>query len=147
MCGICGIVRLGAPPETAAVEAMATELDHRGPDGKGSFAADGVALAFRRLAIIDLSDAGNQPFASEDGALQLLHNGEVYNYRELRRELEAKGRRFRSATDTEVILAAYEEWGDACVERFNGMWALAIWDTRKRRLFCSRDRFGVKPFY
>ncbi|MDX6509242.1 MAG: hypothetical protein QOG81_994 [Gaiellaceae bacterium] len=147
MCGICGIVRLGAPPETAAVEAMATELDHRGPDGKGSFAAEGVALAFRRLAIIDLSDAGDQPFANEDGSLQLLHNGEVYNYRELRRELEAKGRRFHSATDTEVILAAYEEWGDRCVERFNGMWALAIWDVRKRRLFCSRDRFGVKPFY
>ena len=139
MCGICGIVRLDAPPETAAVEAMATALDHRGPDGSGSFAADGVALGFRRLAIIDLSDAGNQPFASEDGSLQLLHNGEVYNYRELRRELEAKGRRFRSATDTEVILAAYEEWGDACVERFNGMWAFAIWDGRKRRLFCSRD--------
>jgi len=147
MCGICGIVRLGAPPATAAVEAMAATLDHRGPDGNGSFAADGVALGFRRLAIIDLSDAGNQPFASEDGTLQLLHNGEVYNYRELRRELEAKGRRFRSATDTEVILAAYEEWGDGCVERFNGMWAIAIWDGRKRRLFCSRDRFGVKPFY
>ena len=147
MCGICGIVRLGAPPETAAVEAMASALDHRGPDGNGSFSADGVALGFRRLAIIDLSDAGNQPFASEDGSLQLLHNGEVYNYRELRRELEAKGRRFRSATDTEVILAAYEEWGDACVERFNGMWAIAMWDGRKRRLFCSRDRFGVKPFY
>ncbi len=147
MCGICGIVRLGAPPETAAVEAMAAALDHRGPDGNGSFATDGVALGFRRLAIIDLSDAGNQPFASEDGSLQLLHNGEVYNYRELRRELEAKGRRFRSATDTEVILAAYEEWGDACVERFNGMWAIALWDGRKRRLFCSRDRFGVKPFY
>jgi len=147
MCGICGIVQLGAPPETAAVEAMAAALDHRGPDGNGSFAADGIALGFRRLAIIDLSDAGNQPFASEDGALQLLHNGEVYNYRELRRELEAKGRRFRSATDTEVILAAYEEWGDACVERFNGMWAITLWDGRKRRLFCSRDRFGVKPFY
>jgi asparagine synthase (glutamine-hydrolysing) len=147
MCGICGIVRLGAPPETAAVEAMAAALDHRGPDGSGSYAAEGVALGFRRLAIIDLSDAGNQPFATGDGTLQLLHNGEVYNYRELRRELEAKGRRFRSATDTEVILAAYEEWGDACVERFNGMWAIAIWDGRKRRLFCSRDRFGVKPFY
>jgi asparagine synthase (glutamine-hydrolysing) len=147
MCGICGIVELGAPPQTQTVEAMARELDHRGPDGSGSFAAEGIALGFRRLAIIDLSDAGNQPFASDDGALQLIHNGEVYNYRELRRELEAKGRRFRSATDTEVILAAYEEWGERCVERFNGMWAFAIWDGRARRLFCSRDRFGVKPFY
>src|SRR5918911_1224833 len=147
MCGICGIVAPGRPPESETVERMATELDHRGPDGAGSFTAEGVALGFRRLAIIDLSDAGNQPFASEDGKLQLVHNGEVYNYRELRRELEAKGHRFRSATDTEVILAAYREWGERCVERFNGMWAFALWDEPRRRLFCSRDRFGVKPFY
>jgi asparagine synthase (glutamine-hydrolysing) len=126
---------------------MAAALDHRGPDGDGAFADEGVALAFRRLAIIDLSDAGMQPFASDNGALRLLYNGEVYNYRELRRELEARGHRFRSATDTEVILRAYEEWGERCVERFNGMWAIALWDSRRRRLFCSRDRFGVKPFY
>src|SRR5919205_1011408 len=147
MCGICGIVAPGRPPEAETVERMAAELDHRGPDGPGSFAAEGVALGFRRLAIIDLSDAGDQPFASEDGALQLVHNGEVYNYRELRRELEAHGHRFRSATDTEVILAAYREWGERCVERFNGMWAFALWDGPRRRLFASRDRFGVKPFY
>jgi asparagine synthase (glutamine-hydrolysing) len=147
MCGICGIVALGRPPETETVARMAAELDHRGPDGDGSFAADGVALGFRRLAIIDLSDAGLQPFASDDGTLQIVHNGEVYNYRELRRELGAKGHTFRSATDTEVILAAYREWGDRCVERFNGMWAFALWDGPQRRLFCSRDRFGVKPFY
>src|SRR5256714_6356498 len=147
MCGICGIVALGRPPEADTVEAMARELDHRGPDGPGSFAAEGVALGFRRLAIIDLSDAGDQPFASEDEAFRLVHNGEVYNYRELRRELEAKGHRFRSATDTEVILAAYREWGERCVERFNGMWAFALWDGPRRRLFASRDRFGVKPFY
>jgi asparagine synthase (glutamine-hydrolysing) len=126
---------------------MARTLDHRGPDGEGSFADEGVALGFRRLAIIDLSDAGMQPFASDDGARQLVHNGEIYNYRELRRELEARGHSFRSQSDTEVILRAYEEWGDRCVERFNGMWALALWDGRARRLFCSRDRFGVKPFY
>ena len=106
-----------------------------------------MALGFRRLAIIDLSDAGTQPFASDDDALRLLHNGEIYNYRELRAELEGHGHRFRSQTDTEVILRAYEQWGDCCVERFNGMWALALWDGRRRRLFCSRDRFGVKPFY
>ncbi len=147
MCGICGIVRLGAPPERDTVAQMARELDHRGPDGDGLYADDaGVALGFRRLAIIDLTDAGLQPFASHDGALQLLHNGEIYNYRELRRELEGHGHRFRSATDTEVILHAYEQWGDACVRRFNGMWAVAIWDGRRRRLFCSRDRFGIKPF-
>ena len=130
-----------------AVEAMAVELDHRGPDGRGAFAADGIAFAFRRLAIIDLSEAGAQPFGSEDGRLQLMHNGEVYNYRELRRELEARGHRFRSATDTEVILHAYREWGERCVERFDGMWAFALWDAERRRLFCSRDRFGIKPFY
>jgi len=147
MCGICGIVALGRPPEEETVGRMAAELDHRGPDGKGSFAEEGVALGFRRLAIIDPSEAGNQPFASADGRLQLVHNGEVYNYRELRRELEGRGHHFRSATDTEVVLASYVEWGDSCVERFNGMWAFALWDGERRRLFCSRDRFGVKPFY
>src|SRR5215208_4586346 len=148
MCGICGVVQLGAPPETDTVAAMARMLDHRGPDGDGAFDDPaGAALGFRRLAIIDLSDAGLQPFASDDGALQLLHNGEIYNYVELRRELEARRHAFRSATDTEVILRSYEEWGDDCVRRFNGMWALALWDGRRRRLFCSRDRFGIKPFY
>jgi asparagine synthase (glutamine-hydrolysing) len=147
MCGISGIVAFDRPPEVETAERMAAELDHRGPDGTGSFADDGFAVAFRRLAIIDLSDAGNQPFASEDGRLRLVHNGEVYNYRELRRELEGKGHRFRSATDTEVILAAYQHWGNRCLERFNGMWAFALWDRARRRLFCARDRFGIKPFY
>jgi asparagine synthase (glutamine-hydrolysing) len=147
VCGLCGVVALGRPPEVETAERMARELDHRGPDGDGLFHAGGVALGFRRLAIIDLSEAGRQPFASEDGRLQLVHNGEVYNYRELRRELEARGHRFRSATDTEVILAAYREWGERCVERFNGMWAFALWDGERQRLLCSRDRFGVKPFY
>jgi asparagine synthase (glutamine-hydrolysing) len=147
VCGLCGVVAPGRPAEVETVARMAAELDHRGPDGEGAYDDDGVALGFRRLAIIDLSDAGRQPFASEDGRLQLVHNGEVYNYRELRAELETRGHRFRSATDTEVILAAYEEWGERCVERFNGMWAFALWDGRRRRLFCSRDRFGVKPFY
>ena len=122
---------------------MANVLAHRGPDGEGSFAAEpGVAFGHRRLAIIDLSDAGIQPFASDDGQLQLLHNGEIYNYRELRRA-QGRGHRFHTATDTEVVLHAYEEWGDRCVERFNGMWAIALWDGA-RRLFCSRDRFGVQ---
>jgi asparagine synthase (glutamine-hydrolysing) len=147
MCGICGVVAHGRPAEVETVARMATELDHRGPDGAGAYNEEGVALGFRRLAIIDLSDAGMQPFASEEGRLQLVHNGEVYNYRELRAELESKGHRFRSATDTEVILAAYREWGERCVERFNGMWAFAIWDAERSTLFASRDRFGVKPFY
>jgi asparagine synthase (glutamine-hydrolysing) len=147
MCGICGVVAFGRPAEVETAAAMARELDHRGPDGAGAYDEPGVAIGFRRLAIIDLTDAGMQPMASADGHLRLVHNGEVYNYRELRAELEAKGHRFRSATDTEVILAAYREWGEACVERFNGMWAFALWDAERRRLFCSRDRFGVKPFY
>jgi asparagine synthase (glutamine-hydrolysing) len=126
---------------------MAATLAHRGPDDIGSFAGDGCALGFRRLSIIDLSDAGSQPFASDDGRFRLIHNGEIYNYVELRSELEGGGRRFRSATDTEVVLAAFERWGERCVERFNGMWAFAIWDGLERRLFCSRDRFGIKPFY
>jgi len=147
MCGLCGVVHLDAPPERETVDRWLDELAHRGPDGRGVLADDGVCLGHLRLAIIDLSDAGLQPFASDDGRLQLLHNGEIYNYVELREELRAKGHRFRTATDTEVILAAYREWGRSCVERFNGMWAFAIWDTQERTLFASRDRFGVKPLY
>jgi asparagine synthase (glutamine-hydrolysing) len=147
MCGICGVVALGRPPERETVDAISALLAHRGPDDIGAFAEESVALGFRRLAILDLSPAGNQPFASDDRRLQLIHNGEIYNYLELRRELESHGRRFHTGTDTEVLLAAYEEWGERCVERFNGIWAFALWDGRARKLFCSRDRFGVKPFY
>jgi asparagine synthase (glutamine-hydrolysing) len=147
MCGICGVVAPGRPAEETTVAAMTARLAHRGPDGEGVFAGEGCALGFRRLAIIDLSAAGMQPFASEDGRYQLVHNGEIYNYRELRAELAGHGHRFRTATDTEVLLAAFVEWGEACVERFVGMWAFAIWDVEARRLFASRDRFGIKPFY
>jgi asparagine synthase (glutamine-hydrolysing) len=148
MCGICGVVALGREPELETARTMARQISHRGPDGTGEYVdPHGVAFGHLRLAIIDLTDAGLQPFASEDGRYQLLHNGEIYNYVELRRELESLGHRFRSNTDTEVVLEAYREWGDGCVERFNGMWAIALWDARERRLFCSRDRFGVKPFY
>jgi asparagine synthase (glutamine-hydrolysing) len=145
MCGLCGVVDLGRPAQRVTVEGWLDDLAHRGPDGRGIFADDGVCLGHLRLAIIDLSDAGLQPM-SDDG-LQLLHNGEIYNYLELREELRAKGRRFRSNTDTEVILASYREWGERCVERFNGMWAFVLWDAERRSLFASRDRFGVKPFY
>jgi asparagine synthase (glutamine-hydrolysing) len=147
MCGLCGVVAAGRPPERETVDRMLAEIGHRGPDGRGVFADDGVCLGHLRLAIIDLSDAGLQPFPSEDGRLQLLHNGEIYNYLELREELRAKGHVFRTETDTEVLLAAYREWGEACVERFNGIWAFAIWDVERRTLFASRDRFGVKPLY
>jgi asparagine synthase (glutamine-hydrolysing) len=145
MCGLCGVVAAGHPPERETVERMLDGLAHRGPDGRGVFADDGVCLGHLRLAIIDLSDAGLQPF-SRDG-LQLLHNGEIYNYLELREELRALGREFTTETDTEVLLAAYQEWGERCVERFNGIWAFAIWDPARRALFASRDRFGVKPLY
>jgi asparagine synthase (glutamine-hydrolysing) len=147
MCGLCGIAALGRPAEADTVAAMSELIAHRGPDGDGIFATEGVALGSRRLAILDLSEAGAQPFTSADGRLHLVHNGEIYNYRELRAELEARGHRFTSATDTEVILESYRAWGERCVERFNGMWAFALWDEEEQRLFCSRDRFGVKPFY
>ena len=145
MCGLCGIVELDRSPDRATVERWLDELAHRGPDGRGVFAADGVCLGHVRLAILDLSDAGLQPM--QDGELQLLHNGEIYNYLELREELRATGHAFSTGTDSEVILAAYRQWGERCVERFNGMWAFVIWDASRRTLFCSRDRFGVKPFY
>jgi asparagine synthase (glutamine-hydrolysing) len=115
VCGLCGIVALGRPPEADTVAAMSELIAHRGPDGDGIFAHEGVALGSRRLAILDLSEAGAQPFTSPDGRLHLVHNGEIYNYRELRSELAGRGHRFASGTDTEVILAAYREWGDSCV--------------------------------
>ena len=145
MCGLCGIVELDAPPDRTTVDRWVDELAHRGPDGRGTFAEDGVCLGHLRLAILDLSEAGLQPMRDQE--LQLLHNGEIYNYVELREDLRAKGYTFSTATDSEVILAAYREWGERCVERFNGMWAFVIWDATRRTLFCSRDRFGVKPFY
>ncbi len=148
MCGIAGQFALnGGEADAPLVGAMAERLAHRGPDGEGNFFSGPVGLAHRRLAIIDLSDEGRQPMTNEDGSLWIVFNGEIYNYRELRAELLAAGHRFTSATDTEVILHAYEEWGRDCLHRFNGMWAFALWDGRRRELFCARDRLGVKPFY
>ena len=148
MCGIAGLV--GSFPERESRLSMERMLDlvaHRGPDGQGIFVEGQVSLGHRRLSIVDLSEAGSQPMSSRCGHFVITYNGEIYNHLELRAELEQLGHRFRSHSDTEVILAAYAEWGSRCVERFNGMWALAIWDRRTRLLFCSRDRFGVKPFY
>ena len=148
MCGLAGVVSFDGPLEADAAERLAAPLGHRGPDDRAGWVdpTGTVALAHRRLSIIDLSAAGRQPLADESGRLRLVYNGEVYNYLELRSELEGRGHRFRSATDTEVVLAAYREWGERCVERFRGMWAFALWDSAERRLFCSRDRFGIKPF-
>jgi asparagine synthase (glutamine-hydrolysing) len=147
VCGICGIVDFAAPVQAEAVEVMAAALAHRGPDGIGVAADPNYALGATRLAVLDTSDAAAQPFVAADGQAVLVFNGEIYNYRELRQELEGRGESFRSNGDTEVVLAAFRQWGAACVDRFVGMWAFAIFDRRNRRLFASRDRFGIKPFY
>ncbi|MDO9540309.1 MAG: asparagine synthase (glutamine-hydrolyzing) [Methanocalculus sp.] len=148
MCGIAGNYRFfSGSADKDLVRKMSEILRHRGPDGGGIFTSGRVSLAHRRLAIIDLSDAGQQPMANENGTLWIVYNGEIYNYIELRSELIHCGHRFSTETDTEVILHAYEEWGAGCLSRFNGMWAFAIWDTRDETLFCARDRFGIKPFY
>ncbi len=145
MCGIAGLLRLdGAPVDPAIVRRMTDILAHRGPDGEG-FHVDGpVGLGHRRLAIIDLA-GGRQPMATADGAIWITYNGEIYNYREIRRELGGLGFDLRSASDTEVILAAYEAWGVGCLGRLRGMFAFAIWDGRRRRIFMARDRVGIKP--
>ena len=145
MCGIAGIVA-DRPVERGPLEAMTARLVHRGPDGGGHWYGDGVALGHRRLAIIDLSERGAQPMHYLDRYV-VIHNGEIYNYLELRATLEQLGYRFASFTDTEVIMAAYDHWGAACLEHFNGMWAFALFDRKRRRIFLARDRFGVKPLH
>jgi len=146
MCGICGYFDQ-AGKRQLDLKAMASSIAHRGPDDAGLYASPGLGLGHRRLSIIDLSSAGHQPMTLADGRLTIVFNGEIYNYIELRNELAGLGHRFRTKTDTEVILVAYSQWGMDCVKRFNGMWAFALWDDGKKSLFCSRDRFGVKPFY
>lgn len=148
MCGIYGIIRFdGAPVMADMITAMSDRLAHRGPDGAGFYLDGSLGLGHRRLAILDLSSAGHQPMSYGDGRWWITYNGEIYNFLEVRSELEAKGYHFRSDGDTEVILAAYVEWGSQCLYRFNGMWAFAIWDSQKRTLFLARDRFGVKPLF
>ncbi|MFO0961582.1 MAG: asparagine synthase (glutamine-hydrolyzing) [Phycisphaerales bacterium] len=147
MCGIAGLIALdGSVPDLRVVESMTAAVAHRGPDGAGTALRGSVAFGHRRLAILDLSPEGRQPMESADGSLSITFNGEIYNYLELREELRALGHRFRTGTDTEVLLAAYAQWGPRCVDRCNGMWAFAIHDARTQTVFCSRDRFGVKPF-
>ena len=148
MCGIAAILRLdGGAVDPAAVDRMSDSLVHRGPDARGLYVDGPLGLGFRRLSILDLSTAASQPMTSEDGGLVLVFNGEIFNYVELRAELMARGHRFRSTGDTEVLLHAYQEWGRDCLPRLNGMWAFLIHDRRRGVLFGSRDRFGVKPLY
>ncbi|MES2306538.1 MAG: asparagine synthase (glutamine-hydrolyzing) [Gemmatimonadota bacterium] len=167
MCGIAGLWRRRGsdPADGSRVERMAATLYHRGPDDHGFLLADTTSgrssagrsvaasflpdllLASRRLSIIDLGPSGQQPIANERGDIFVVFNGAIHNFVELRTELESLGHTFRSATDTEVIVHAYEEWGEACTRRFNGMWAFVLWDSRRGELLCSRDRFGIKPLF
>jgi len=147
MCGIAGIVRFdGNPVNPDSLARMVAAAAHRGPDDAGQWIEGNVGLGHRRLSIVDLTSAGHQPMEYLDRYV-LTYNGEIYNYLELRAELAAVGYQFRSRTDSEVLLAAYDHWGESCVERFNGMWGFALLDRRRRIMFCSRDRFGVKPFH
>lgn len=147
MCGIAGILSFeGRPVAQGELQAMTDTLVHRGPDDEGFFLGPGVGLGMRRLAIIDLV-SGRQPIANEDGTVQVVCNGEIYNFRQLRRRLEADGHVFRTESDTEVLVHLYEEHGAACVEHLRGMFAFALWDGRERRLLLARDRVGIKPLY
>jgi asparagine synthase (glutamine-hydrolysing) len=148
MCGIAGIFHLdGRPASAVLLKRMTDAIAHRGPDGEGRYVDGAAGLGHRRLAILDLSPAGHQPMCTSDGRFILSYNGEVYNFRELRTELESLGHCFRSQTDSEVVLQAFVQWGPRALLRFNGMFALAIWDRRERQLFLARDRYGIKPLY
>src|SRR5579864_1680898 len=145
---MCGITGFWGRRDRALLEAMTESLHHRGPDDVGYFEDDAASLGFRRLSIIDLAH-GHQPMAMDGGRLQIVYNGEVYNFRELRDELTRAGHEFHTTCDTEVVLHAYAEWGTDCFARFNGMWALAILDERgdRPRLVLARDHFGIKPLF
>lgn len=146
MCGICGVASLGSPPDVDVVTGMMGALAHRGPDGSGYLRDRGVVLGHTRLALIDYA-GGAQPIGNEDGTVWVTFNGEIFNYVELRDELLARGHHFSTRTDTEVIVHAWEEWGQDCFSRFNGQWAMGIWDRRNRQLVLSRDRLGVRPLF
>src|SRR5881396_933809 len=146
MCGICGVVyrnRVGELDLRPMIDAQR----HRGPDDSGEWFDDCCRLGHSRLSIIDLSEAGRQPLSNEDGSIWITYNGEIYNFQQLRKELEDFGYRFRTRTDTEVIVHAYERWGLDCLERLRGMFAFAIWDAPKKRLLLARDRTGKKPLF
>ena len=144
MCGICGIATTGGKPSSDLIRKMCSTIVHRGPDGEGVFVGPGVGLGMRRLAIIDLV-SGDQPMANETGSVQVVFNGEIYNYRELRHDLQQSGHRFKTRSDTEIIPHLYEEHGPECLSYLRGMFAFAIYDSEEHTLFAARDRVGKKP--
>lgn len=146
MCGICGFCINDNSIDKLLFEKMTDILEHRGPDSRGTWYDDNIALGHRRLSIIDLTEDGAQPMHYMDKYV-IVYNGEVYNYAEIKEELEQSGYSFKSKTDTEVIVAAFDKWGVECLHKFNGMWAFSIYDRTQKKLFCARDRYGVKPFY
>ena len=146
MCGFVGFL-YNIEEKKKIIERMSARIAHRGPDMWGEYCDDDIALAFRRLSILDLSEGGRQPMTSRDGRYVIVYNGEIYNFLELRRELEARGREFTTRCDTEVLVAAYEEYGEGIVDRLRGMFAFVIWDKHEKTLFGARDIFGIKPFY
>ncbi|MFQ5644430.1 MAG: N-acetylglutaminylglutamine amidotransferase [Thiogranum sp.] len=148
MCGICGELKFDSrPPDRAALGRMLAQLERRGPDHEGRYVEGRIALGHRRLSVIDLSDASNQPWIDADRGLALVFNGAIYNYKELRAELIGQGFSFSSEGDTEVVLKAYAAWGESFATRLHGMFAIAIWDSRRQHLLLVRDRFGIKPLY
>ncbi len=148
MCGICGILYLdNQSVSISTLERMCASIAHRGPDGDGVWSDGPIGLGHRRLAIIDLTPSGHQPMCNETNDVVIVFNGELYNHLDLRIELEAAGHHYHSRSDTETVIHAYEEWGTACLNRFNGMFAFALWDKRTKTLLLARDRFGVKPLY
>ncbi len=147
MCGFIGFSGYAGDDKKNVLERMMDRIIHRGPDMGGTFTDDDIALGFRRLSILDLSEAGAQPMANEDESVVVVFNGEIYNFRELRSELEAKGHRFHCGADTEVLVHGYEEYGTEIVKKLRGMYAFVIWDAKAKRMFGARDIFGIKPFY
>ena len=148
MCGICGIINFNdAPVEESKIVRMMSKIKHRGPDDEGKFFDGNSGFGFVRLSILDLSSLGHQPMFDDTNCYMIIHNGEIYNYIEIREELKQEGYNFNSNTDTEVILKAYIHWGENCLHKFNGMWAFCIYEKETKKVFISRDRYGIKPFY
>ena len=148
MCGIAGILNFDtARVSETVLKRMTDSIAHRGPDGEGHWIEGNIGIGHRRLSIIDLSNAGSQPMFSKDKRYVLSYNGEIYNFNEIRLELESKGYQFKSQTDSEVVLYAFANWGTDCVKKFNGMFAFAIWDNKEQSLHLARDRYGIKPMY